>query len=126
MDFVQIGQQHGWGKTEKGFSSVYGGAARAIIDALRNAGNLAHVFVTGHSLGGSLATLCTADVRASLNVTTTLYAFASPRAGDPAFAARFNAECPDTWRIVNTEDIVNTVPLAATASKACSRKSCST
>jgi triacylglycerol lipase len=73
------------------------------------------VLVAGHRLGGSLATLCAADARASLNVTTTLYAFASPRTGDPAFAARFNAECPDTWRIVNTEDIVNTVPLAATA-----------
>ena len=114
-DFVQIDQQHGWGKTERGFSGVYGGSAPAIIGALRNAGNLARVFVTGHSLGGSLATLCAADVRASLSVTTTLYTFASPRAGDPAFAARFNSECPDTWRIVNTEDMVNTVPLAATA-----------
>jgi triacylglycerol lipase len=115
VDFVQIGQQHGWGMTEKGFTGVYSGAAPAIIDALKKAGSPARVFVTGHSLGGSLATLCTADVRASLNVITTLYAFASPRTGDRAFAARFNTECPDTWRIVNTEDIVNTVPLAATA-----------
>jgi len=90
LDFVQTGQQHGWGKTERGFSGVYGGSAPAIIGALKSAGHPAHVFVTGHSLGGSLATLCTADVRASLNATTTLYAFASPRAGDPAFAARFN------------------------------------
>ena len=112
-DFVQI--QHGWGKTERGFSGVYSGSAPAIIGALRNAGNPARVFVTGHSLGGSLATLCAADVRASLKATTTLYTFASPRTGDPAFAARFNTECPDTWRIVNTEDMVNTVPLAATA-----------
>ena len=114
-DFVQSAQQHGWGRTEKGFSEVYGGAAPAIIAALRKAGNPAHVFVAGHSLGASLATLCAADVRASLNAITTLYAFASPRTGDPSFAARFNTECPDTWRIVNTEDIVNTVPLAATA-----------
>jgi len=115
VDFIQVGQQHGWGRTERGFAGVYSGSAPAIIGALRNAGNLARVFVTGHSLGGSLATLCAADVRASLGATTTLYTFASPRAGDPAFAARFNAECPDTWRIVNTEDMVNTVPLAATA-----------
>ena len=115
VDFAQIDQQHDWGKTERGFSDVYGGSAPAIIGALRNPGNPAHVFVTGHSLGGSLATLCAADVRARLNAATTLYAFASPRTGDPAFAERFNTECPDTWRIVNTEDIVNTVPLAATA-----------
>jgi triacylglycerol lipase len=115
VDFAQTGQQHGWGKTERGFSGVYSGAAPAIINTLRNAGSHAHVYVAGHSLGGSLATLCAADVRASLNSTTTLYAFASPRAGDPAFVARFNTECPDTWRVVNTEDIVNTMPLAATA-----------
>ena len=115
VDFLQIDQPHGWGKIERGFSGVYSGSATAIIGALRSAGNLGRVFVTGHSLGGALATLCAADVRASLNATTTLYAFATPRAGDPAFAARFNTECPDAWRIVNTEDIVNTVPLAATA-----------
>jgi triacylglycerol lipase len=114
-DFVQTDQRHGWGKTERGFSGVYDGNAPAIIAALRNAGALAQVFVTGHSLGGALATLCAADVRATLRAATTLYAFASPRAGDPAFAARFNEECPEAWRIVNTEDIVNTVPLAATA-----------
>jgi triacylglycerol lipase len=115
VDFIQTGQQHGWGKTERGFAGVYSGSAPVIIGALKNAGSPARVFVTGHSLGGSLATLCAADVRASLDATTTLYAFASPRTGDRAFAARFNTECPDTWRIVNTEDIVNTVPLAATA-----------
>ena len=112
-DFVQVDQQHGWGKVERGFSGVYGGSAPTIIKAL--AGNPGRVFVAGHSLGGSLATLCTADVRARLGAATTLYAFASPRTGDPVFARRFNTECPVTWRIVNTEDIVNTVPLAATA-----------
>lgn len=115
VDFVQTAQPHGWGQIERGFSGVYQGSAPAIIGALRNAGPPAHVYVTGHSLGGSLATLCAADIRATLGATTTLYAFASPRTGDPAFADRFNVECPDTWRIVNTEDIVNTVPLAATA-----------
>jgi len=115
LDFLQVDQPHGWGKIEKGFAGVYGGSAPTIINALKNAGNPGHVFVAGHSLGGSLATLCTADVRASLGAATTLYAFASPRTGDPTFSGRFNTECPVTWRIVNTEDVVNTVPLAATA-----------
>jgi hypothetical protein len=34
------------------------------------------------------------------------------------FAAQFNQKCPDTWRVANTEDIVNTVPLAAMAVEA--------
>jgi pimeloyl-ACP methyl ester carboxylesterase len=115
IDFLQTDQPPGWGKAERGFAGVYRGTAPAILSALRSAGTPARVFVTGHSLGGALATLCVADLRATLGVAATLYAFASPRTGDPAFADHFNAECPDTWRIVNTEDIVNTVPLAATA-----------
>jgi triacylglycerol lipase len=114
-DFLQVGQKNGWGKAEKGFSGVYNGTAPSITDVLRNAGSPTHVYVTGHSLGGSLATLCAADVRATLKATTTLYAFASPRTGDLDFADQFNTQCPDTWRIVNSEDIVNTVPLATTA-----------
>ena len=115
IDFLQVSQPEGWGKAERGFSTVYDGSAPTIINALKNAGSPGHVFVAGHSLGGSLATLCTADVQRTLGATTTLYAFASPRTGDPTFAGRFNNDCPVTWRIVNTEDIVNTVPLAATA-----------
>ena len=117
IDFLQVDQQHGWGKTEKGFSGVYSGCSGTIINALKNAGNPRHVFVAGHSLGGSLATLGAADVRASLGASTTLYAFASPRTGNRDFAGKFNVECPVTWRIVNTEDIVNTVPLATAAVK---------
>ena len=115
LDFVQTGQQNGWGNVEKGFSRVYAGCADAILGALRNAGNPARVHISGHSLGGALSTLCAADVKARAGAATTLYTFASPRTGDSAFAARFNSNCPDTFRIVNTEDIVNTVPLAATA-----------
>ena len=114
IDFVQVDQPAGWGRAERGFSGMYAGSAETIINALKNSGNPGHVFVAGHSLGGSLATLCTADVRRT-GALTTLYAFASPRTGDPTFARRFNTDCPVTWRIANTEDIVNTVPLAATA-----------
>jgi triacylglycerol lipase len=115
VDFLQTGQQHGWGKTERGFTAVYGESSPTIVNALKNAGSPGRVFVAGHSLGGSLATLCAADIRVTINAVTTLYAFASPRTGDLDFAGKFNTECPSTWRIVNTEDVVNTVPLAATA-----------
>ncbi len=118
VDFVQVPQKNGWGNAEKGFSGVYVGCAADILGALNTAGNPGNVIVTGHSLGGSLATLCAADIRATTGANVTLYTFASPRSGDQAFAARFNTECPRTWRIANTEDIVNTVPLAATAVEA--------
>jgi hypothetical protein len=115
LDFVHEAQRNGWGNVEKGFGEVYAGCADNIIDALRKEGNPPRVFISGHSLGGALSTLCAADVKFRGHAATTLYTFASPRTGDSAFAAEFNRNCPDTFRIVNTEDIVNTVPLAATA-----------
>lgn len=109
-----VPQSAGWGRVDGGFSGVYAQCSTGILDAVRLAG-ARQVIVTGHSLGGALATLCVADVRASLDITPTLYTFASPRTGDPAFAARFNSECPVAWRVVNTEDVITTVPPSTSA-----------
>ena len=105
----QIAQPKSWGNVEDGFARVYSQCSPTILDAIR-AASPAHVIVAGHSLGGALATLCAADIKRALRLNTTVYTFASPRVGDPAFAERFNAECPDTWRVVNTEDLITNVP----------------
>ena len=112
-----LGGQHTLGgKVEVGFSFVYGQCSGVILAKLRElktAGTLQRLDVTGHSLGGALATLCAADIVSQPDlIPPQLYTFASPRTGDRHFAAAFNSKCPDTWRTVNTEDIVNTVPLA--------------
>ena len=69
------------------------------------------VFVTGHSLGGSLATLCAVTLRNVLNIANVrVYNFGSPRVGDHAFAAQYNSIVPHTFRICNDQDVVTTVP----------------
>lgn len=73
------------------------------------------VYVTGHSLGGALATLCAYDLAARRHVYPTphhlaLYNFGSPRVGNRAFAKEFNRLVPDAWRIVNRNDAVCSVP----------------
>jgi triacylglycerol lipase len=111
VEVRQVAQQHGWGMVESGFSDVYDQCSPVIRETVsRLSAN--RVYVTGHSLGSALATLCAADLKAALGITPILYTFASPRTGDRAFATRFNAECPDTWRVANTEDIITTVPPA--------------
>jgi predicted lipase len=45
-----------------------------------------HVFCTGHSLGGALATLCALEMRQRLGLRVELYTFGSPRVGSPQFA----------------------------------------
>ncbi len=72
----------------------------------------ATVYITGHSLGGALATLSTLHIKAKINpFNPILYAFANPRAGGVNFSKRFEGlEC---FRIANSEDIVPTLPLAS-------------
>lgn len=69
--------------------------------------------VTGHSLGGALATICYLDV-ISNNVIPkgyrTLYTFGAPRVGNIAFTNIINDE-KTQFRVVNTEDIIPDIPL---------------
>jgi triacylglycerol lipase len=67
------------------------------------------IFITGHSLGGALATLATLHISTRYpQVKTILYTYASPRVGDPVFASNFkDLEC---YRIANSEDLVVSVP----------------
>ncbi len=71
--------------------------------------NQCKVFVTGHSLGGALATLATCHIK-MLGYDVDLYTFASPRVGDPTFAKNF--EKLNCYRIANSEDLVTVVPPA--------------
>lgn len=75
----------------------------------------AKIYVTGHSLGGALATLATAHIKRLIdegNISAhypILYSFASPRVGDVEFAKAFEKiEC---YRIANSEDLVPKIPL---------------
>ena len=79
-----------------------------------------HVFVTGHSLGGALATLfaCELSRRSASGsravgrdpLAVTMYNFGSPRVGDGVFCDAYNALVPDSVRVVNRADLVPTLP----------------
>jgi hypothetical protein len=102
-----------WGITTEGFHSIYVDLRVEIMEALAKIqGKYDHIFVTGHSLGGALATLALPDLldggisANKINV----YTFASPRCVDRQFAMRLNKSGVQHWRIANTEDIVPTLP----------------
>jgi triacylglycerol lipase len=67
--------------------------------------------VTGHSLGSALATLFVMENDATRRFEVgTLCTFASPRVGNLEFARRFDLLPIDSWRIVNSLDIVPKLP----------------
>ena len=69
------------------------------------------IVVTGHSLGGALATLLVADLTANTPLKPQAWTFASPKVGDAAFAARYGALSTVSWRIYNQVDVVPYFPV---------------
>ncbi len=68
--------------------------------------------VTGHSLGAALSTLFVMEnkQKGKFDICTSC-TFASPRVGNMLFARTFNLMTLDSWRIVNTCDLVPKLPL---------------
>jgi triacylglycerol lipase len=72
--------------------------------------------VTGHSLGGALATLLVADLTANQSMKPQAWTFASPRVGDSGFAACYGDLSTVSWRIYNQVDVVPYFPVDITDS----------
>jgi triacylglycerol lipase len=72
--------------------------------------------VTGHSLGGALATLLVTDLTATTALKPQAWTFASPKVGDATFAARYGGLSTVSWRIYNQVDVVPYFPADVTDS----------
>ncbi|GAV70449.1 C2 domain-containing protein/Lipase_3 domain-containing protein [Cephalotus follicularis] len=117
-DFKQEVQVH------SGFLSAYDSVRTRIIDLIEVAIGYKEfaespykwqVYVTGHSLGGALATLLALELSSSQlakfgAISLTMYNFGSPRVGNKRFAEVYNEKVKDSWRVVNHRDIIPTVP----------------
>lgn len=69
------------------------------------------LWLTGHSLGGALATLAGAQFQHCGHDVTGIYSFGCPRIGDRQFALQYNRRLYDyTFRLVNHRDIVPHLP----------------
>lgn len=102
------------------------------------------IYITGHSLGGALATLLTFDlgrlqqgyfsemdssdpahkymsnpsfVAALRNSKIITYTFGAPRVGCPTFSRVYNSMCRPTFRVVNSRDIVARMPRSSQVSR---------
>ncbi len=97
-----------WAIIEK---SVLSQLQRWQCDLIEEGKRLPPLYITGHSLGGALATMATAAlVDHGINVAG-VYTFGQPRVGDRTFVSQLNLNTGGrVFRFVNNNDIVPHVP----------------
>ncbi|TDF56782.1 S8 family serine peptidase [Cupriavidus sp. L7L] len=104
--------------TDRGYANVHSGFAAAfdlvkepIASSLTEIGTAGkHIWLTGHSLGGALATVAAAEFSQILGHAT-VHTFGQPRVGDASLQALFQREFPlRFFRFVNDDDVVARVP----------------
>jgi len=100
-----------WGLVHKGFSNIYQNNRDKILNTLQTM-NPKKVIVSGHSLGGAVAILTGVDLHVN-NYDVEIYTFASPRVGNSDYCNNVNSKGPKIYRIINTVDIVPTIPFGA-------------
>ncbi|GLT76936.1 hypothetical protein SLA2020_485690 [Shorea laevis] len=86
----------------------------AILNAVKRAnefyGDL-DVMVTGHSMGGAMASFCGLDLTVNHETKNVqVITFGQPRIGNAAFASYYSTVVPNTIRVTNEHDIVPHLP----------------
>lgn len=121
----------------EGFYSIYNSVRASLWDWWnQNKSWVRTLYITGHSLGGALSTLCSFDFATITNPSTPTtninlnptnpnpspnptpstelvhYSFAAPRVGNTGFVQSFMDRVPTTLRVNNTEDAIPQLPPA--------------
>jgi len=110
-DYGQSGEPRG--RVHTGFLRLYDQLAPQVRRTANQLDPKLPCYVTGHSLGGALATLAIADLaqtNRALSSQLQLYSYAAPRVGDAAFGSFVNTIAPNNFRIINLSDVVPMVP----------------
>ena len=73
--------------------------------------SMINVYVTGHSLGGALATLAAHDIKTAHPAAhVTVYTFGQPRVGNVAFKNEYNQLIDEHFAVINGLDPVTRIP----------------
>lgn len=102
----------------KGFDSVRETMAQFVDDVMEGAQEPWTLWITGHSLGGALATLSAHELslrkyNKCARPMITMYNFGSPRVGNQQFVDEYNKMLPNSWRVANKNDVVTNIPQMA-------------
>jgi len=112
---ISRGSYEGWQNISNMKDSLTGKSLWQFLDSAVSANT--SITITGHSLGGSLATVYASWLEWTFKSNNHLYknidviTFAAPAAGNAAFAGDFNARFPNAMRFENINDIVPKLPV---------------
>jgi len=116
-DYTQIDfPGHPGAKVHEGFYNAYQTLGYQVDDALKTMVGqhpTARVIVTGHSLGGAMATFAALEIRPLISQKIEFYSFGCPRVGNQAFSDHLASVYPDYYRVVHTNDIVPHLPMTS-------------
>ncbi|XP_004296800.1 PREDICTED: lipase-like [Fragaria vesca subsp. vesca] len=103
-------------RVHHGFYSAYHnttirpGILNAVARAKEFYGDIG-IIVTGHSMGGAMASFCALDLRVNQKEKNVqVMTFGQPRIGNAVFATFYSKLVPDTIRITNGNDVVPHLP----------------
>lgn len=102
------------GKIHRGFRDTYKTAKKNITELIKKYNPMTKDkgwYITGHSLGGAIATLVAYDQVDTFHSRPHVYTYGQPRVGDPEFVKDLNSKYPHgAYRILNTNDIITSLP----------------
>ncbi|KAL0960552.1 hypothetical protein HGRIS_005590 [Hohenbuehelia grisea] len=101
-------------RVHRGFARAHNNTARIVlgeVQRLRAVTGYTKVYITGHSLGGVLATLTTLMLQRHVpDLQTKTVTFGMPRIGNPAFAKFFDNNVRDFKRVNLYRDMIPVLP----------------
>ena len=103
-------------QVSKDFYELYMTVQATVLKNVENLHRLyrsSKIFVTGHGLGGSFATLAAIDISQLYQSTDAVYTFGACRVGNKAFADYYTQNIPETFRVVHYADVVVHLPIAS-------------
>ncbi|MGC6418466.1 MAG: lipase family protein [Bradymonadia bacterium] len=99
------------GKIHRGFKKAAESVLDSLIRSIQKSGRKQNpIFVTGHSLGGAVATLTALGLKIARLPVKALYAHAPPRVGDLAFRTSFLRSGIKSFRTINQRDPIPVFP----------------
>ena len=99
-------------KVHSGFLNLWNSVKTTVmqnIEDLRQLHRDAPLYITGHSLGGALASLSAVDIHQVYGIIHSLYTFGKPRVGNKYFSDYYRSVCL-IYRVTHYADIVPHLP----------------